>query len=161
MPDADSAKTHLGEQQWTWLEEQLRKPAEIRLIASSTQVIPNEKYMDEWGNFPHERQRLFDTIDQVHTGSVILLSGNVHFGELSKRDNGKTTLYELTSSGMTHINETYAAAPNRFRVHGPVIRHNFGLINIDWDSVPTPKASLQVIDEMGTVSFSQTISLGN
>jgi len=38
VPDPDPAKTMLGPVQWTWLSGELRKPAEIRLIVSSTQV---------------------------------------------------------------------------------------------------------------------------
>ena len=59
-PNTDKDTTILGEGQWQWLEEQLKKPAELRLVVSSTQVIPDQKGMDEWGAFPRERQRLFD-----------------------------------------------------------------------------------------------------
>jgi alkaline phosphatase D len=159
LPDGDPAKTYLGEQQWNWLEEQLHKPAEIRLIASSTQVIPNEKGMDEWGNFPHERQKLFDLIDETGASGVILLSGNVHFGELSRYSGGDYPLYELTSSGMTHVNESYARATNQHRVVGPVIRKNFGLIEIHWEASIVPMVSLKVIDEAGETVFSHDISL--
>src|SRR5262245_60578759 len=37
LPDPDPAKTMLGVEQWAWLADELRKPAEIRLIVSSTQ----------------------------------------------------------------------------------------------------------------------------
>jgi hypothetical protein len=55
--------TLLGEEQWAWLERQLRQPAEVRFIASSTQIVADQKGMDEWGNYPHERSRLFDLIE--------------------------------------------------------------------------------------------------
>ena len=61
-PNDDPDATLLGEAQWGWLEDQLRQPAEVRLIASSGQVVADEKGMDEWGNYPLERQRLFDLI---------------------------------------------------------------------------------------------------
>ena len=47
-PDA----TVLGDEQWVWLEQQLQQPAELRFICSSTQVIPDQKGLDEWGVFP-------------------------------------------------------------------------------------------------------------
>ena len=56
-PNEDPAVTLLGDEQWAWLEEQLGQPADIRLIASSTQIVPDQKGMDEWGNYPHERQK--------------------------------------------------------------------------------------------------------
>ena len=129
-PDRDKNKTHLGAEQWAWLGAELKKPAELRLICSSTQVIPDQKGMDEWGNFPRERQRLLDLV--ASAGNAIILSGNVHFAEIS-RDPG-TGLNEFTSSGMTHINESYGQADNRYRVGNPMIDLNFGLVEIDWDS---------------------------
>ena len=40
LPDPDPAKTMLGEAQWTWLGERLREPADLRLLVSSIQVLP-------------------------------------------------------------------------------------------------------------------------
>ncbi|MGI9244388.1 MAG: alkaline phosphatase D family protein [Verrucomicrobiales bacterium] len=130
LPDGDKSKTHLGAEQWAWLETELEKPAELRLICSSTQVIPNQKGMDEWGNFPRERQRLLALAESA--GNSIVLSGNVHFAEISREPT--TGLVEFTSSGMTHINESYAQADNRYRIGKPLVDLNFGLVEIDWDS---------------------------
>lgn len=154
IPDNDPAKTHLGEEQWAWIEEELKKPAEVRLIASSTQVIPNQKGMDEWGNFPLERQRLFDLIKKTDANRVILLSGNVHFTEISRLEDGSLT--EFTSSGMTHVNETYARAPNRYRIAGPSTDQNFGLVEIDWQK-PSPLVTLKAINIQGAVVFSHQV----
>src|SRR5262249_27249356 len=41
-PDNNPAATILGERQWTWLTQQLKTPAEVRIIASSIQVIAAE-----------------------------------------------------------------------------------------------------------------------
>ncbi len=49
VPTTDSAATLLGDAQWSWLEQQLREPAELGLIASSGQVIADQNGMDEWG----------------------------------------------------------------------------------------------------------------
>ncbi|MEQ1711469.1 MAG: alkaline phosphatase D family protein, partial [Hyphomicrobium sp.] len=38
-PDRDPSKTMLGAAQWAWLEAELRKPAEVRLLVSSIQVL--------------------------------------------------------------------------------------------------------------------------
>jgi len=82
-PNDDPDVALLGAAQWAWLEEQLNKPAELRLIASGTQIIPDEKGMDERGNYPLERQRFIDLLRSTKVNGVILLSGNVHFGEVS------------------------------------------------------------------------------
>ncbi|MEP4076293.1 alkaline phosphatase D family protein [Haloferula sp.] len=154
LPDDDPAKTHLGAEQWAWLEEELKKPAELRLVCSSTQVIPNQKGMDEWGNFPRERQRLLDLLGE--TNGVVLLSGNVHFAEISQVTDGAYPLTELTSSGMTHIEEIYGKAPNKFRLGEPLIDLNFGLVEIDWAA---GTVTLKAVDEEGSDQVSRTLSM--
>lgn len=88
--------------------------------------------MDEWGNYPLERRRLFELIGAIGAEGVILLSGNVHFAEISKTDEGPYPLYDFTSSGLTHVNEEYPKAPNRYRVTGPYVDLNFGVVEVDW-----------------------------
>ena len=109
------AKTMLGPLQWAWLAGELRKPAEIRLIVSSTQVLAEGHGWERWGNLPLERQKLFDTIRDSGAKGVVLLSGDRHIGALYRETPpGLHPLYELTSSG---LNMVYWAAkepgPNR------------------------------------------------
>lgn len=158
-PNGDQSATLLGDAQWQWLEKQLRKPAEVRLIASGTQIVPDQKGMQEWGNFPLERKRLFDLIEQTGAQGVILLSGNVHFAEVSKTDEGPYPLYDFTSSGMTHVSEIYPRANNRYRVAGPFVEHNFGLIEIDWEAMPGPVTYFKAIGADGSIGLSYSISL--
>ena len=160
-PNDDPKATLLGDAQWNWLEEQFRRPAEVRLIASSGQVVADEKGMDEWGNYPHERQRLFDLIDRTGATGVVLLSGNVHFAEASFTEEGPYPLYDLTSSGLTHTNEAYAEAPNPYRVEGPVTELNFGLLSIDWETDPGPVIRFEVIGVSGSVLTEFEISLAD
>lgn len=161
VPNTDKSASVLGEAQWLWLAEQLQQQAELRLIVSSTQIIPDQKSMDEWGAFPHERQRLFDLIKSYGANGVLLVSGNVHFSELSKIDAGNYPLYDFTASGMTHVNPAYAAAPNRYRVDAPYLGQNVGLIEIFWNKMPEPLIRLSTlgIEEQKGLYFE--ISLGN
>ena len=82
VPDPDPGKTMLGPLQWAWLAGELRKPAEIRLIVSSTQVLAEGHGWERWGNMPLERQKLFDTIRDSGAKGVVLLSGDRHIGAL-------------------------------------------------------------------------------
>jgi alkaline phosphatase D len=159
VPNTDLDATLLGSAQWQWLEEQLRKPAEIRFIVSSTQIIANEKGMDEWGDYPADRQKLFDLIESTKANGVILLSGNVHFAELSKTDEGPYPLYDFTSSGLTHVEEAYGKAANSFRVAGPYIDLNFGLVEIDWEAKPVPRMLFKAIGLNGGVAFERDFDL--
>jgi alkaline phosphatase D len=160
VPNPDLDVTLLGDAQWKWLEEQLRKPAEIRLIASSGQIVPDQKGMDEWANYPHERRRLFDLIASTEAEGVVLLTGNVHFSELSRTDEGPYSLYDFTASGLTHVNEDYPKAPNRYRVAGPYVDVNFGLVEIDWEASPSTAITFRVIDVDGSVQLEHRVHLG-
>lgn len=159
LPNTSRDATLLGARQWAWLEEQLRNPAEVRLIASSTQIIADEKAMEEWGNFPLERKRLFDLIASTNAKGVVLLSGNVHYAEISATDEGPYRLYDFTSSGMTHNDPGYATLNNKRRVAGPFTKFNFGIVEIDWDARPTPIVEMKAMGTDGSVAFRKTVSL--
>ncbi len=158
-PTTDPAATLLGEEQWLWMAAQLEQPAELRLIASSTQIIPDEKGMDEWGNFPHERQRLIDLLRDADVEGVILLSGNVHYAEVSGLEVLDYPLIELTASGLTHVNEGYAAMPNAYRVGGPVVDLNFGMVEIEWDAAGGPRVTISLRNVSGDVPFAYSFEL--
>ena len=159
LPNEDPDVTLLGSEQWDWLGKQLREPAEIRLIASGTQIIADEKGMDEWGNYPLERRRLLDLIEESRASGVIFLSGNVHFSEISRQAGFEYPLYDFTSSGMTHVNESYASKRNTRRVAGPYVDLNTGLVEIDWDAGEYPSVTMKVIKLDGTVAFRHVVSL--
>lgn len=134
IANIDEGVTLLGDTQWQWLEEQMKAPTEVRLICSGTQVIPNQKGMDEWGNYPRDRDRLLELISGS-SGKTIILSGNAHFAEFSRIDRRGIEITEFTSSGLTHINNAYGTASNSFRVGQPFIDLNFGMIEIDWEKM--------------------------
>jgi len=129
--------TLLGAPQWKWLEKQLEKPAELRIIASSIQVVPYEHGWESWGNFPAERKRLFDLIADTQAEGVIFISGDRHLAEICRiapQDSGVPyPLYDVTSSS---LNQPGSGAnddePNRFRVGDNYLKINFGSITIDW-----------------------------
>jgi alkaline phosphatase D len=154
LPDEDPAKTMLGETQWAWLAQELRKPAEIRIIASSIQVLAEGHGWERWGNFPLERRKLYDTIRDAKANGVMMLSGDRHIGALY-RDTppGLYTLTEATSSG---LNQVYAAAkePGPNRLGALYAEVNFGTIDIDW-SARSIALALRGVD--GTVRRNTTI----
>ena len=152
----DPEATLLGAAQWAWLEEELRKPAELRLICSGTQVVADEKAMEEWGNFPLERQRMFDLVAKTRASGVIFLSGNVHFAEISRTDEGPYPLMDFTASGMTHVTPEYAKLNNSRRLAGPLTELNFGLIEMDWSQATIRMSGLE---QSGQQAFSVQTSL--
>lgn len=159
-PDPDPALTMLGEAQWAWLEAQLARPADVRLIASSIQVINDEHGYETWGNFPAERERLFGLIRSTGAGGVILLSGDRHFAEISAIEAGLGyPLIELTASGMTHA---WAEGPDsthsrRVAAYGG---KNFGLIEIDWAREdPLVTLTIRDIDGNEVAGLSRALSM--
>jgi alkaline phosphatase D len=133
-PTDDTSKTLLGEAQWKWLDEQLQVAADIRIIGSSIQMLAHEKGMENWGNVPHERKRLFELLKKHKAVHTFAISGDVHFAELSKTDLLGYPFYDLTSSGMTHASKGWASATNSFRVGESHPVQNSGIIEIDWEN---------------------------
>ena len=67
----------LGSNQWSWLENQLSQNMDILILASSVQVIATNNGFEKWGNFPHERQKLFEMLTKLKK-PVVMLSGDRH-----------------------------------------------------------------------------------
>jgi alkaline phosphatase D len=134
VPDADPARTMLGAQQWAWLEEQLKQPAELRLVVSSIQVVAEGHGWERWGNLPLERRKLYDLVRNTRAKGVVFLSGDRHIGAIYREASGTPyPLYDITSSGVTHSFESNnEAGPNR--IGPPFTGLNFGSIEIDWAS---------------------------
>jgi len=125
--------TVLGEQQWQWLKNELTEStADVHIIASSIQVIPQDHKYEMWANFPKERERLFDLVLKSHVMNPIFLSGDRHLSELSKLKWKGKVLYDITSSGMTHSfsgNQEY----NRHRQGQLVTVESFAELDFHWD----------------------------
>lgn len=161
-PTEDTSTTVLGDEQWSWLETQLRQPAEVRIIVSSIQVIAEDHGTEKWMNFPHERQRLFDLIRGTKARGVIFLSGDRHLAELSMMD-GKIgyPLYDLTSSGLNQASKKWRYQEvNRHRVATMAWGDNFGLVLIDWER-PDPQIRLQIRDVDGDITIQQKVNLSS
>lgn len=133
VPDDDAAKTMLGDAQWTWLEEQLRRPAELRLIVSSIQVLAEGHGWERWGNLPRERARLLDLIAATRASGVVFLSGDRHLGAFYRQaDDVPYPLHEMTSSGLTKSYRSAEPGPNRLgETLGEI---NFGTVGVDWSA---------------------------
>ncbi len=147
-PDA----TILGDKQWLWLEDELKKPATIRIMASSLQVIPESSGWEAWAVFPDERKKLFNLLKGAEQKAVFLISGDTHWAEFSKLKRGDFELLELTSSGLTE--EWELVSPNEHRVGGYYNKANFGIIEINWE---TSELKLSINDVNGQEQLSQKI----
>jgi alkaline phosphatase D len=129
IPDGEA--TMLGETQWRWLDERLGDDADVRIFASSLQVIADFPGWEAWINYAVDHQRLFETIRRRRADGLVCISGDTHYGEISRLDvNTPYPIWDITSSGLT---EVWPVTPPNARRIGDVYRdRNFGLIDIDW-----------------------------
>ena len=156
--NGDPGATVLGEDQWTWFEEQLRRPAQVRIVASSIQVLPNQHYWEKWGLFPADRVRFMQAIRDTTANGVILLSGDRHSAEISRNERlVGYPLFEITSSSLNAPAQP-KEEPNRDRVGGLHGEVNFGVVSIDW-SLPDPVLALELRDVQGKALESQKVHL--
>lgn len=168
--NSDPTATMLGDAQWRWLGEQLKVPAELRVICSGVPVVADEHGFEGWGNFPLERQRLFRLIRDTSASGVVFLSGDRRLAEISKLptdsiDGPGYPLFDLTSSSLNTPTVTpgktgarYANELNSYRVGLTYFDVNFGLLQIDW-TPPDPIVRLQIRDEAGAVVAQQRVAL--
>ncbi len=145
----------VGEEQWQWLEQQLLLPADLRIIASSTQFGITHNGYEAWANFPHEQKRFLNLIKKTKAEGVIFISGDVHYAEISKlNESGLYPIYDVTSSGITSTWEF--ATPNDNRIDGPVMENHFGLIEVDWSN---QWITFQIQDVAGNIRINRQIPL--
>jgi alkaline phosphatase D len=155
LVNPDPAATMLGAAQWEWLEQELRQPADLRIFASSTQVLADAPGYEAWINFQADHQRLLDLIDFAQVDNLLMISGDTHYAELSRLDRGVPyPLYDLTSSGLTEVWPVFG--PNRNRIAQAPLAPNYGRLTIAWDgSQPHVLMEVQMLD--GTVAISHAV----
>lgn len=158
QPTDDTSRTFLGEAQWAWLGAELEKPADVRIIGTSTQFGHEYNGWESWTNMPHERQRLVDLVASTGAEGVVLLSGDVHWAELSRLETAGYPLYDLTSSGIT---ETWPIIEdNANRVGDAVAENNYGTLEIHWAQGDTTLA-FGIVDVSGAQRVSHEVPLSD
>ena len=138
--------TILGDDQWTWLSNELETTtAQVHIIISSIQVLSTNPAMEGWGHFPHEQERLLQLLNSKQPSGLVLLSGDVHHGEIidPASHTKKHSFLEVTSSGLTHsctmpfygkLCEPLLKQFSSHRRHSfdYYLDRNFGTLVIDW-----------------------------
>jgi len=150
LPNTDPDATFLGAEQWKWLEAQLKKPAEVRFLVSSIQVISDDHPFEKWANIPKEREKLYALLNSTRAEGVIILSGDRHLAEISLDTKSiGYPLYDITSSGFNQASKGWRAPEaNTKRLAAMPFGDNFGFITIDW-SGDDPRVGVQIRDEDG------------
>lgn len=150
IPNTAKDSTLLGDAQWKWLKNELLQTADFRIIASSLQFGHEYNGYESWTNFPQEQAKFIDLISTTKANGVVFISGDVHWGEISKMNTKNTyPIYDVTSSGITQT--WYSTESNSNRV-GPVItQNNYGIIEI-FHQQEDPTIQLKLFDKNGVVN---------
>ena len=158
LPNLSAEASLLGEKQWRWVEQQFKIPADVRIFASSIQVLPEFSGWESWANFPRERQRLIGLLDKHKVHNLVMVSGDTHWSEMSRitRANGHE-LWEMTSSGLTE--EWKAVSPNKHRVGASYSRANFGVMDIQIEGELV--INMAIKDVQGNLKMNQKIRLAD
>jgi alkaline phosphatase D len=162
-PNPDPAATILGEAQWRWLEEQLKVPAEFRVIGSSVQFVADDQPWEKWGNFPLEQQRFYELVKKTNVNGVFFLSGDRHRAEISRIDKALPyPLYDITSSSLNSPSKPENQdEPNKYRVgRHNYIDSNFGLLTFDF-SAADPTLTMDIRDTKGKVVLAEKLTLSS
>ena len=152
----DLQATMLGARQWQWLESQLARPADLRVFASSLQVVADFPGWEAWINYAEDHQHLLQAIRSQRANGLLCLSGDTHYAEFScLRTNVPYPLWDFTSSGLT---ETWPVLPPNSRRVGEAWREpNFGLLQIDWSDPAAVRVTAQVRDVTSAVRIEQQL----
>ncbi len=154
-PDG-SMQDMLGAAQWSWLENQLRQPADVRLVVSSIQVMPTGHGWEAWSTMPEERQRLFDLVQRTGAEGVVFLSGDRHAAYIYEEAGVLPyQAHELTSSS---INASFASEldeKDKRQLGAAYPPENYGVIEIDWQD---RKVNFQVKGSAGQTARQDSFS---
>lgn len=150
-PLEDSSSTVLGEAQWKWLDEELQKPADLRLVVSSIPVLSERGDAENWHRLADEQGRLLRTLNG--TNGVVILSGDSHYAAYYRDD--ESLGYGLTEFTSSSLNFPYpkdrqaeVLEPDRLRQDSPYFAANYGWLEIDWESRTVAMAIYGVDGEM-------------
>lgn len=153
----EDTATQLGETQWRWLEDRLAQPADLRILASSLQVVSDFPGWEAWINFAHDHERLIDAIRRKKANGLFCISGDTHYAEISRLDlNVPYPLWDFTSSGLTEV--WPVLPPNARRVGEAYRAQNFGLIDIDWKA---KSVAVSIRDVTGAEQLRQSLKFAD
>ena len=119
-PDA----TILGNAQWTWLENELKSDFDFLFIFSSIQIIAKDHRFEKWSNFPNERAKLFELLEQFND-KTILFSGDRHRAGIYR----KNGIIELTSSSMNKPGSSFNETDS-YLIGKTYPQENYGVLEI-------------------------------
>ena len=149
----------LGDEQWEFLENELKNLADVNIIANGLQILVEDRFgiNERWPKESTDR-----LLKLIKGKPVVLLSGDVHSAELMKTTCTGNTIYEVTSSGITHTSKTQYGIlapisisliyPFTYNVDNRIFAKNYGTIEIEWSSDPRVTIAVRDHDTGNVIS---------
>lgn len=154
QPSTDIKAQILSESQWHWLEEELKKPAELRILVSSIQFVAEDHGFEKWANFPFEKKKLIILLEKLKIRNLIILSGDRHAASIAKLPLKKFDLYDITASGLNRPSPATEPEQDVLYTTPSYLPINFGLATIDWSK---KQVEFSIIGEDNKPHLNQTI----
>ena len=160
LPNDHERARMLSEEQWRWLEQQLRQPADLRLLVTSIPFVMEFTGWESWANMPNERRRLIDLIRNTGATGVLLLSGDTPWADVSRLDGeAPYPLWDFTA-GPLNRRATAGIGPNLHRMGEATREPNFGYMEIDWTAAD-PEVRIEVRSVANRSLLRQTLRLSD
>jgi len=152
----------LGENQWSWLKEQLEQPADLRFIASGMQILLNKENGSEtWMKFPEAHNRLMETVKTTGAEGVLFLTGDQHYGEVNRMKNALD--YDAISFQFASVNQIEEPENNIYRVSTVASsEHSYAYIDLFLDEYENDQRYVQFYvknHETGQTEVSYRVNL--
>jgi alkaline phosphatase D len=154
LPNQDPKARILSDAQWRWLDGELKKPAELRILVSSIQILANEAGFEKWGNFPLEREKFLNMVQKNKLKNLVILSGDRHHASISKMPMKSFDLYDVTGSSLNKISKATEPEVDPLYTAPSYLGINFGHAEIDWAK---KQVEFQIIGEDNKVQLSQIV----
>jgi len=135
VPSEQADQDMLGTAQWQWLTKQLSQAADLRVIASSIQVLPTDGHgYESWSRLPNERNRLLALVTEKSAGRTVFVSGDRHRAFLYRQTNANgRALVEMTSSSINVGSGRGKNEMDRAQLGPAFVGNNFGELVINWE----------------------------
>jgi len=148
----------LGEEQWSWLEKELKVPSAVKIIVSSVQVFSNSHKWERWSVMPGELKRLQKNLESLkgNDRNVIFLSGDRHFGEIGRYSVGSNFFYEMTSSNLNMKGNTGFPPEENPNVLAKLGGVQYGSVEFQWEDHRVG-VKLNLKDVHGATKASETV----